>query len=106
MRKVKYFLLITWKTWEKRVLCFLLNNVENLRKTVGYSLLLMKKMWGYFQSDNTKKLRENVGFFFVDNSENLREKSGICWAQSGLAYLSFAWKSWDKSWENEWNRLV
>jgi hypothetical protein len=28
--------------------------------------------------------------------ENLRGKSGICWARSGLAYLSFAWKSWKK----------
>jgi hypothetical protein len=41
---------------------------------VGYSLLIMKKMWGYFQLDNTKNLRENERFFFVDNLENLREK--------------------------------
>jgi hypothetical protein len=36
---------------------------------VGYSLLIMKKMWGYFHLDNTKNLTENVGVFFVDNSE-------------------------------------
>jgi hypothetical protein len=34
----------------------------------------MKKMWGYFQLDNMKDLRENVGVFFVDNTENLRKK--------------------------------
>jgi len=33
--------------------------------SLGYSLLIMKKMWGYFQLDNTKKLRENVGFFLL-----------------------------------------
>jgi hypothetical protein len=42
--------------------------------SLGYSLLIMKKMWGYFQLDNKKNLGENVGFFFVDNLENLREK--------------------------------
>jgi hypothetical protein len=32
---------------------------------VGYSLLIMKKMWGYFQLDNTKNLKEIVGFFLL-----------------------------------------
>ncbi len=32
---------------------------------MGYSLLIMKKMWGYFHLDNTKNLRENVGFFLL-----------------------------------------
>jgi Mg-chelatase subunit ChlI len=35
---------------------------------VGYSLLIMKKMWGYFQL-----LEGKCGIFFVDNLENLRE---------------------------------
>ncbi len=32
---------------------------------MGYSLLIMKKMWGYFQLDNTKNLKEIVGFFLL-----------------------------------------
>jgi hypothetical protein len=45
-------------------------------------------MWGYFQIDNTKILKETVGFSFVDNSENLREK---------LQYLLLIrWKTWGK----------
>ncbi len=43
---------------------------------MGYSLLVMKKMWGYFQLDNMKNLREIVGLFYVDDLKNLREKVG------------------------------
>ncbi len=52
---------------------------------MGYSLLIMKKLWGYFQLDNTKNLRENVGFFFFDNLEKLREKLQL--------FLLIMWKT-------------
>jgi hypothetical protein len=32
---------------------------------VGYSLLIMKKIRGYFQLDSTKNLKENVGYFLL-----------------------------------------
>jgi len=62
-----------WKTWGKKV---------------GYSLLIMKKMLGYFQLNNTKNLRENERFFFVNNLENLREKLQY--------FLLIMWKTWGK----------
>ncbi len=66
-----------WKIWGKTV-----------GYSLGYSLLIMKKMWGYFQLDNKKNLGENVGFFFVDNLENLREKLQY--------FLLIMWKTWGK----------
>jgi hypothetical protein len=88
LRKVRYFLLITWKTWEKKVRCFLFNNVENLRKTVGYSLLIMKKTWGYFQLDSTKILREIVGFFLLTTERT--------WGKNNNIFLLITWKTWGK----------
>jgi hypothetical protein len=62
---MKCLLLITLKFGEKKMRCFLLNNVENLRENSGILFVNNEKMWGYFQLNNMNNLKENVGVFLL-----------------------------------------